>query len=176
MPVRHLVTAIAAVLAIPVATAGAAPTSLPPVKRSLSAGGTSKAVCSNGLRSGRGIATTTYRAPMAGFVDIRSAGRTGDWDLAVYDPQRRTRALQGSNGFDSREVVQTWASAGQRFTVQACHRSGKGTTLPVAITFTDAVRPKLDGPPQLLRIDVGGNKQLAVLEALGVDVTHEMRV
>src|SRR4051794_26763886 len=171
---RHLVAAIAAVLSIPVAGAPAAPATLPAVKRTLSAAGTSKAACHAGMRSTKGVAATTYRAPMAGFVDIRSNG-TGDWDLAVYDAQRPARAIQGANGFDSREVVQTWATVGQRLVIQACHRSGRGTSLPVSITFTDAALPKSDMAPQMLRITVS-RKQLPMLESTGVDVTHSVRV
>ena len=111
---------------------------------------------------------------MAGFVDVRSAGTKGDWDLALYDVRNGRRALQGSNGFDSREVVQSWATAGQRFTIQACRRSGASATLPLAITFTDAVRPKSDMAPQMLRVAVE-RQDLAKLEALGVDVTHSVR-
>jgi hypothetical protein len=155
--------------------ADAAPASLPTVKRTLNAAGTSKAACFSGVRAGTGVATTTYRAPMSGFLDIRSGG-SGDWDLAVYDSRSRARAIQASNGFGSREVVQTWTTAGQLFVIQACHRSGNGSSLPVAVTFSDLVRPALDRAPQLLRIAVNGNKELARLEATGVDVTHEERV
>jgi Zinc carboxypeptidase len=161
-------------LVVPAASASAAATSLPAVKRSVSATGTSNASCYEGLRSGKGIATTTYKAPMAGFVDVRSAGARGDWDLALYDVRNSHRALQGSNGFNSREVVQSWATAGQRFTVQACRRGGAGATLPLRITFTDAVMPKADMAPQMLRIAVK-RQDLAKLEALGVDVTHSVR-
>src|SRR3954464_5619549 len=134
---RHLFAAIAAVLMLSAASAQAAPTSLPAVKRTLNASGTTQASCYEGLRSGKGIATSTYTAPLAGFVDVRSAGRSGDWDLALYDARNRSRAIEGSNGFGSSEVVQSWATLGQHFVIQGCHRSGKGSTLPLAITFTD---------------------------------------
>jgi hypothetical protein len=175
LPSRHLLAAVAAVLVIPASAAQAAPTSLPAVKRTLSAGGTTKTSCYEGLRSGKGIATTSYSAPMAGFVDVRSAGTKGDWDLALYDARNSTRAVQGGNGFDSREVVQTWASVGQRFVIQGCRRSGAGTSLPLAITFTDAVMPKSDMAPQMLRVTVRRD-DLGKLESLGVDVTHSVRV
>jgi hypothetical protein len=72
-------------------------------------------------------------------------------------------------------VVQTWATAGQRFVIQGCHRSGKAKTLPVAITFSDSSRPKADtGIPQTLRVPVSGSQELARLEATGVDVTHSV--
>jgi Zinc carboxypeptidase len=171
---RHLGVALAALLAIP-AAAQAVTTSLPAVKRSLSATGSTKSTCYEGLQSGRGTATTTYRAPMSGFVDVRSSSVRGDWDLAIYDARNPKRALQGSNGFDSREVVQAWTTAGQRFVIQGCRHSGAGATLPVAITFTDAVRPKSDMAPQMLRITVK-RADLARLEGLGVDVTHSVRV
>src|SRR3954454_19241138 len=173
---RHLFAAFAAVLVIPVAAVEAAtPTSLPPVKRTLTAAGTTSARCDQGLRSGRGIATTAYSAPMAGFVDARSSGARGDWDLALYDMRNPGRALQGSNGFGSAEVTQSWATAGQRFVVQACRRSGGGASLPVAITFTNVAMPKGDIAPQMLRVTVK-REDLGKLEALGVDVTHSARV
>jgi hypothetical protein len=170
---RHLFAAVAAALLLPIAAAQAA--SLPAVKRSVSASGATNASCYEGLRSGKGIATTTYRAPMSGFVDVRSAGTKGDWDLALYDVRNPRRAVQGSNGFDSREVTQSWATAGQRFTIQACRRAGASRSLPLAITFTDAVAPKSDMAPQMLRITVA-RQDLGKLEALGVDVTHSVRV
>jgi hypothetical protein len=105
---------------------------------------------------------------------VRSSGTKGDWDLALYDVRNSHRAVQGSNGFDSREVVQSWATVGQKFVVQACRRSGRGTTLPLSITFTDAVMPTSDMAPQMLRIAVK-RQDLAKLEALGVDVTHSVR-
>jgi hypothetical protein len=174
VPSRHL-AALAAVLLVSTAAAQAAPTTLPAVKRTLTASGTTKASCYQGLRSGKGIATTSYTAPIAGFVDVRSAGTNGDWDLALYDARNPHRALQGSNSFDSREVVQSWATVGQRFTIQACHRSGTGTTLPLAIAFTSATLPKADMAPQMLRVTVK-RRDLDKLEALGVDVTHSVRV
>jgi hypothetical protein len=175
VPSRHLLAAFAAVLVIPATAAQAAPASLPAVKRTLSASGTTKASCYQGLRSGAGVATTSYRAPMNGFVDVRSASTKGDWDLALYDARNPHRALQGSNAFDSREVVQSWATIGQRFVLQACRRSGSGTTLPTSIVFTNAVMPKTDMAPQMLRINVK-RQDLGKLEALGVDVTHSLRV
>src|SRR3954451_4913165 len=82
---RHLFAVLASALVLPAAAAQAAPVSLPAVKRSVSASGTTQASCYQGLRSGSGIATTSYGAPMAGFVDVRSSAVKGDWDLALYD-------------------------------------------------------------------------------------------
>ena len=173
---RHLVAVLATVLVLPAGAAqAAAPVSLPAVKRSVTATGATKASCYEGLRSGKGIATTTYSAPMAGFVDVRSGRVKGDWDLALYDARNTHRAVQGSNAFDSREVTQSWATAGQKFVVQACRRSGSSATLPLAITFTNAVMPKADMAPQMLRITVK-REDLGKLEVLGVDVTHSVRV
>jgi hypothetical protein len=172
---RHLFAVLASALVLPAAAAQAAPVSLPAVKRSVSASGTTQASCYQGLRSGSGIATTSYRAPMAGFVDVRSSAVKGDWDLALYDARNPHRAVQGSNAFDSREVTQSWATVGQRFVVQACRRNGTSTTLPLAITFTDAVAPKSDMAPQMLRVTVK-RQDLAKLEGLGVDVSHSVRV
>src|SRR4051794_25474209 len=83
----------------------AAPAALPAVKRTLTA-------------SQRSCAATTYRAPMSGFVSVRDDGTTsGDWDLTLVDRRSKT-ALASSKSFGSREVAQSFVSAGQRLSVR----------------------------------------------------------
>ena len=91
---RFLVAAVvAAVVALP-STALAAPAALPTVKRTLSA-------------STRSCDTTSYRAPMAGFLTVRDDGTTrGDWDLALVD-RRGKATLASSKAFGSREKSQS---------------------------------------------------------------------
>src|SRR6476660_1822015 len=103
---KRLASGLALTLAAVIvpSTALAAPTALPAVKRTLTAVGTSSAVCHDGLRSGRGIARTSYRAPMSGFVTIRGAATRGNWDLAVYDA-RTKHAMTSSESFTSNEVA-----------------------------------------------------------------------
>src|SRR6478672_7006084 len=132
---HRLVTAVAlgVTAALVPTTALAAPTALPAVKRTLSA-------------SSRSCATTSYRAPMSGFVTVRDDGTTrGDWDLSLVD--RRTKAvLASSKSFGSHEVAQSFAGAGQRLTVRGCRVSGGDSTFPVTIVFSDAQPPKAARP------------------------------
>src|SRR4051812_44861169 len=109
-----LASAILISAAVP-ASSLAAPAALPAVKRTAVAKQTAQRDCqARTARGRRGVATTTYRAPMAGFVTVRSAASDkSDWDLSLFDA-RSGRALGGSAGFGSHEVAQSWVSAGQR--------------------------------------------------------------
>src|SRR4051812_10044556 len=80
-----LVAALALLPALP-ATAFAAqrPAVLPAVQRGVAAERATAQRCDAPRRTGRGLATATWRAPMSGFVDVRLRGR-GDWDLLVRD-------------------------------------------------------------------------------------------
>src|SRR3954464_9026776 len=123
---HRLVTAVAlAIAACLVPTSAlAAPAFLPTKTRTLSA------------PAGK-CATTTFRAPMVGYAVVRDDGTTrGDWDLTVTDSRRRT--LAASHAFGSREVAQTFTTAGQTLTIRGCHVSGRDATFPVQIVFSDA--------------------------------------
>src|SRR5439155_7650583 len=117
---HRLATAVALAIAaalIP-SSAFAAPAVLPPLERTLTA-------------ANHACATTSYRAPMAGFVSVRDDGTTrGDWDLALLDA-RSKRALATSKAFGSREVAQSFVSAGQRLTIKGCRVSGPDGSYPV---------------------------------------------
>jgi hypothetical protein len=160
---QRLATGLALTLAAALVptTAIAAPSVLPPVKRTLTA---SKGSC----------ATTTYRTPMSGFVTVRDDGTTkGDWDLAVTDARSRSK-LASSKGFRANEVAQTFVGAAQKLTVRGCHVSGGDTTFPVQVVFSDAQPPKATRP-SLVRLPTMDEKVLNRLDSLGFDVTHNVR-
>jgi hypothetical protein len=139
------------------ADAAVVPVSLPALVRTLTA--QAKGACT----------TTTYRAPLAGFLDARLRG-SGDWDLDLRDDAGR--ALAGSHGFGGREVAQTWVRGGQRITVRGCRRSGAGRSARTTLRLTKLALPTPTlGPIQLLRV-YGNDKQLQALESSGLDVTH----
>jgi hypothetical protein len=164
--------ALAASLAA-TAAAQAAPALLPPVKRTLSASATTSRSC-DVSRSGRGVARASYRAPMAGFVTVRSADTVrGNWDLTVFDAASR-RALATSQGFRSVEVAQTWVGAGQRLIVQGCRASGPARRFPVEILFA-AAKPPAAARPSLVRLHTTDKAVLDRVAALGLDVTHNVR-
>jgi hypothetical protein len=116
-------------------------------------------------------AATTYRAPLAGFLDVRLRGR-GDWDLELRDAVGGM--LAASRGFGGREVAQAWVRAGQRITARGCRAGGRTAGRSARTTFrlTGATLPSLPaGPAQLLRVH-GTADQLQALESSGLDVTH----
>jgi hypothetical protein len=154
-------------------TALASPTSLPAVKRSLTSASTTGRTCHSSLYSGKGVARTTYRAPMSGFVTVRGAASRGNWDLAVFDAKTR-RALTSSESFGSNEVAQTWVGSGQRLIIQGCREGGKPSAFRVATTFVDAAPPKPE-VPSLVRVQTNSQGVLARLDSLGFDVTHNER-
>src|SRR4051795_7761577 len=119
-----IAAALAAAAALVPSTALAAPTALPAVQRPLSSASTTGRACHSSLYSGKGVARTTYRAPMSGFITVRGAAPRGNWDLAVFDVRSR-RAMTSSESFTSNEVAQTWVAAGQRLVIQGCREGGK---------------------------------------------------
>ncbi len=124
------------------------------------------------LKTKRGVActSTTYRAPLTGYLDVRLRG-SGDWDLKLRDAARNT--LASSRGFGGREVAQTWVSAGQRVTARGCRRRGAGLRARTTFRLSAIALPKLPvGPVSLLRVH-GSHKQIQALESSGLDVTHE---
>ena len=148
-------TVAALTLATP-AGAAIAPKALPAIAKTVTA------------KKGSACTSTAYRAPQAGFLDVRLRG-TGDWDLAVRDVAGRT--LGASKAFGGREVVQTWVRAGQRLTAQGCRTSGAGQSARTTFRLTSVALPKLLGAVQLLRVQ-GSEKSILALEAAGLDVTH----
>src|SRR4051794_30503195 len=159
---RPALAGLAAAAAIaPAAASAATPATLAPVTGAISA-------------PLKGCATTTYTAPISGYVTVRGvAADTSDWDLVVRD--KRTGAqLAASRGFGSHEVAQSWVSSGQRLTLQGCRRAGKASTFSVATTLVDVAPPSVDGTPQLLEVSYKSNRDLERIEQTGLDLTHDI--
>src|SRR4051794_16127339 len=160
---HRLATAAALTFAAALAPASAlaAPTFLPAVNRTITA-------------ASHSCASASYRAPMAGFVTVRDDGTTrGDWDLTLLDAQSR-RVLATSNAFGSREVAQSFVTAGQRIAVKGCRVSGSDSTFPVSIVFADAQLPKLTRQ-SLVRVQTANPGILRRLDSLGFDVTENVQ-
>ena len=148
----------AALLAAAPLAAADAPRTLPAVAKTLSA--SKHGSCP----------ATTYRAPLAGFLDVRLRG-SGDWDLELRDSTGRV--LAASRGFGGREVAQTWVRAGQRIAARGCRRA-RSAARSARTTFrlTALTLPRLAaGPAQLVRVH-GSAEQLQAIESSGLDVTH----
>jgi hypothetical protein len=147
-----------ATLGLASTAAAAAPGALPTISKTLSG---KRGAC----------ATSTYRAPMAGYVSARLAGAsTSDWDLVAVDRASR-RHIAASRSFGSNEVVQSWTTAGQRIAFVACHRSGAARSVALTIAFADVKPPKPGGTVSVVRVHAS-SAQLDGLERLGLDVTE----
>lgn len=167
--------AVALVAVLAPASASAATGSLPPVKKSLTASAAADRTCSDRARSGaRGVAVSSYRAPMAGFISTRlSASDESDWDLALFDAASGDR-VAASESFSSRELAQAWVTAGQKILIQGCLRKGSSRPAVVSTRFSDVQLPKVEGRSQLVNVKVAGAADVARLEARGLDVTHDV--
>ncbi|MDX6679512.1 MAG: carboxypeptidase [Solirubrobacteraceae bacterium] len=148
---------LAALVCAAPASAANLPATLPAVVKSLSTH--ERGTC----------VATTYRAPLAGFLDVRLRGH-GDWDLELRDAAGR--ALTSSRGFGGREVAQLWVRGGQRISARGCRGRGAGPSARTSFRLAHVALPKLaPGPVQLLRV-YGSDQQLQALESSGLDVTH----
>lgn len=125
---------LAGVAAFAAATPASAAVNLPTVTRSLTA-----AVSSPSCQ-GAASATTTWTAPMAGFMTARLTARGGEWDLFLADARSR-RSLSQSRAFGAQEVSQTWVAAGQQVVISGCRAAGNVSLATLTIDFTDAAKP-----------------------------------
>ena len=137
--------------ALPAGAAATTPTLLPAVKRTVSASTAVARTCDRAPRSGRGLAGTTYVAPMSGYVTARLRAASGDWDLLLRDGATG-RAISASQGFRSSEVTGAWVHAGDRLVAVGCRRSGRSRTAAVSFRLADVSSPKAAGIPELVRV------------------------
>jgi hypothetical protein len=111
---------------------------------------------------------------MSGYISTRLASSEGsDWDLALFDKASGQR-LASSEAFSSQELAQTWVTAGQQIVIQGCLRKGVAQPASVATRFSALEVPKVDGPSQLLSVKIGSGADITRMEALGLDVTHDV--
>src|SRR3954468_8741293 len=166
-------TLLALLIAAPAATA-AMPTSLPIVSRTVSAADARPTTCV--LLGGadlRSVGTTTYTAPISGYLTTRlAAADSSNWDLTVVDAASN-RVIASSRGFGSHEVVQSWVNAGQRLQAVGCRRSGAARPAAVRLELVDIAPPKAGVAPELARVSLTKPQQAEQLEDMGLDVTHE---
>ncbi|HWI72299.1 MAG TPA: M14 family zinc carboxypeptidase, partial [Baekduia sp.] len=171
---RILVLAAGAALAL-AGPAAAAPAVLPAIVAGVasdSAAPAGAAACSASSSGAPGVVTTTYRAPMSGYLNARLTGGGGDWDLLVRDASSGER-LGGSQGFGGDELVQTWIGAGQKVVAQACRRAGAARDARVAFSLVDVAPPAAPaGHPSLVRVRGTAAKLARVDRLNGLDVTE----
>src|SRR3954451_17032417 len=108
---------LAALVALASAAPAAAVVHLPTQTPTLSAASASS-TC-----RGASAATTTWTAPMAGFLSAQLGARGGEWDLYATDA-RSGRTLSSSRAFGASELVQSFVTGGQRVRLTACRTAG----------------------------------------------------
>ncbi|MCW2991393.1 MAG: hypothetical protein JWM73_1987 [Solirubrobacterales bacterium] len=155
---------LAAGLALITAAPAAASVHLPTVQRTLTATSASKA-CTAGATD-----TTTYTAPLAGFLTARLEAASGDWDLYTADA-RSKQGMSASRSFGPSEVSQTWVSAGQQVLVTGCRLAGSASSATVSFDFVDAVKPG-KSVSSIVRTGRLPHSVLDRISALGLDITE----
>jgi hypothetical protein len=119
--------------------------------------------------------TAVYRAPVAGFLTVRTAASDrSDWDLDLTDAATG-HALAASHGYGSHEVAQAYVSAGQRVAARGTRLSGTARRLGVSFKLFEVGLPKSDGTAQLVNVRIDGADDIRRLEAAGLDVTHDIQ-
>ena len=124
--------------------------------------------CRDDAGSGGGVATRTYRTPVAGFLKARLRAPGGDWDLAVVEAATG-RVLGASLGFGAREVVTVPVGASERLLLRACRRRGGNDRAQLELAYaTPASVPEAERL-SLVEVPVDGPADHARLDALGFD-------
>lgn len=119
-----------------------------------------------------GADRASWTSPGQGFVTARlRGGRRGDWDLAAF---RRGDAVGASTAFGSEERVDLWVERGERLVFQGCRRRGGSPQVPLAISLYRTAPPAASEPVSLVEVPIAGPEDVAELEALGLDVTHDV--
>jgi hypothetical protein len=163
MKLKHL-----AVMVVVVAGAQAAPAQAQ--TRMLSATGTSSAACHATWRAGEpGVVTTSFAVPAASAYTATLTAASGDWDLAVFDADRRPVTGGASPG--AREIADGLTVAAGDVLVQACRRSGADrATIAFAHEALPDERPQ--GEVKIVEVATPTAADKRRLQALGFDLTE----
>jgi Ca2+-binding RTX toxin-like protein len=136
----------------------------------LKSAGTAAGACADDL-GGEGTNSIRFRSPGRGFVTVQlHGGPRGDWELAAF---RRGEPVGASTAMGSDERLDLFAERGQRFVIQACRTDGGRSTVRLDTSFAE-FRPKPAEPVSLARVPIAGPEDVAKLERMGIDVTHEV--
>jgi hypothetical protein len=143
----------------------------------LDATGQRRVPCQTRLAPGAPGVVQTIHVPAATEALTATAGAAAgtDWDLAVFD--RATGALLGASAYPrTRDTVTAVLEPAQAVVVQACRR--RGPAVPVALGVTAQPVPPATVTDrtgaQLVEVAIDGEEDLHRLEALGVDVSHDV--
>ena len=114
----------------------------------------------------------SWTAPGRGFVTARlKGGPRGDWDLAAFE---RGNALGASTANGSDERVDLWVERDDRVVFQGCRRDGGREEAPLSISISRTGLTEPAEPASLASVSIAGPDDLAELEEMGIDVTHDV--
>ncbi len=120
-----------------------------------------------------GVASSAWSAPAEGLLSARlDAGPAPDWDLALI---RNGEPAGASTSFGSIEQATIAVRAGDQVVAQACRRTGSAeeAELELDLFETAGIDPPA-GRASLESVAISGPDDVARLEQLGVDVTHDV--
>jgi hypothetical protein len=126
--------------------------------------------CTDGERSGAGVAQKRVTMPDAGYVTARLGAASGDWDLAIVDAADG-RVVAGSAYSGPNEVASGLAIKGSDLIVQACRLSGGSSTANLSVDAA-AVDTTQVQKMQLVRVATANLARKNELTNLGLDLTE----
>lgn len=151
------------------APAAAAPADL--LRTTASTNGSTQRSCSaRALPGNAGVVQKAIAAPATGWLTVRLAARSGDWDLAVFE-RRSGRLVAGATSFGAREVASGVVFKGDRLVVQACRRSRAARSAGLRVGLARAKTGRA-AKSTLVRVSVANRARLRQLQRLGLDMTE----
>jgi hypothetical protein len=121
--------------------------------------------------AGRGVVQRTVSSPSSGWVSARLDGPpAGDWDVAVFSSPGG-RLVASSSSFGSAELAEGLVGRGERLTVRACRRSGRGSTARLAVSVLP-VAPAKPEKVSLVNVITPNRARKKQLQRLGLDLTE----
>ncbi|MGM1059231.1 M14 family zinc carboxypeptidase [Saccharothrix sp. Mg75] len=125
-----------------------------------------------------GVDRREVTSNVVGLVQARltpAAGREGDWDLAVFD--RATGAVvAASAALRSRELAESFVTAGQQLVVQACRYGGPARTATLGVDFlalTPQGTPTAAERAEVVRVETPRQEDKDTLLGLDLDLTEK---
>jgi hypothetical protein len=109
------------------------------LSETLTAGAAADRDCTNRELGSSAVDASTLTTPALGLIQARLTGASGDWDLAIFDA-RTGDTVAGSASSGPDELAQGFVSEGQELVVQACRRSGDGSSADLTVDSI-AIKP-----------------------------------
>lgn len=133
-------------------------------------------ICTSSLlpASSSGADSRTWTPPASGYLTVRlQGGPEPDWDLAVFVAGQPGSAASSSS--TSIEQATFWVNTGDQVTVQGCRLEGSASTIPLSFDLYQATLPQPSNERiSMESVSISGSGDIARLEGMGFDVTHDV--